>query len=174
MLAACKWVLSFRKREWSFEDYPVRIAEQEPGRSGSTPRFHQHRYLAYLVYSAVTGWGDSRKEALTSLAGNFESVTQRRKEEGLPAIRPGETWPIEFASQEKISMNETLCDEFVQKVLGLEWAFISDESSLWDFHHELTNERLLAKIRDVYGVDVSDIESARLWEILERIRQTRG
>jgi len=28
---------------------------------------------------------------------------------------------------------------------------------------------VLAKIQEVYGVDVSDIESARLWEILERI-----
>jgi hypothetical protein len=32
----------------------------------------------------------------------------------------------------------------------------------------------LAKIRDIYGVDVSDIESARLWQILERIKHHRA
>jgi hypothetical protein len=54
-------------------------------------------------------------------------------------------------------------------VLNLDWAFISDESSLWDFHEAKTNEALIARIKEVYGVDVSDIESAKLPEILERI-----
>jgi hypothetical protein len=54
-------------------------------------------------------------------------------------------------------------------VLGLDWAWISDESSLWDFHHDETNDALISKIDEVYGVDVSDIQSARLTEILERI-----
>ncbi|HTJ29438.1 MAG TPA: hypothetical protein VL346_03010 [Acidobacteriaceae bacterium] len=52
-------------------------------------------------------------------------------------------------------------------------AWISDESSLWDFHTEQTNDLLIAKIRDVYGVDVSDIESARLWEIIEHIKHPK-
>ncbi|MGA9586626.1 MAG: hypothetical protein WBQ95_14935 [Terracidiphilus sp.] len=52
------------------------------------------------------------------------------------------------------------------------WAWISDESSLWDFHIDETNERMWAKILEVYGVDVSDIESARLSEIFNRIAAT--
>ena len=55
---------------------------------------------------------------------------------------------------------------------SLDWAWISDESSLWDFHTDDTNEKLWAKILEVYGVDVSDIESARLSEILNRIAAT--
>jgi hypothetical protein len=98
----------------------------------------------------------------------------RRKEDALPAIRPGTNWPVEFASQEKVSADESFREDFIQKVLGLDWAWISDESSLWDFHSEQTNELLLAKIREVYGVDVSDIESARLWEIFERIKRSRA
>lgn len=35
------------------------------------------------------------------------------------------------------------------------------------------NDLLYAKIREVYGVDVSDIESARLWAIFERIEDSR-
>ncbi len=74
----------------------------------------------------------------------------------------------------KISGDESLSEDFIQKVLGLDWAWISDESSLWDFHTEQTNDLLIAKIREVYHADVSDIESARLWEILERIKHAKA
>ena len=55
----------------------------------------------------------------------------------------------------------------------MEWAWISDESRLWDFHSEETNDALYAKIEEVYGVNVSDIESAKLSEILERIAMAK-
>ncbi len=51
----------------------------------------------------------------------------------------------------------------------MDWAFISDESSLWDFHGELSNAELQERINDVYGVDVSDIESGNVADILKRI-----
>ncbi len=44
----------------------------------------------------------------------------------------------------------------------MDWAWISDESSLWDFHSNETDDALIAKIKELYGVDVSDIASARL------------
>lgn len=47
--------------------------------------------------------------------------------------------------------------------------FISDESSLWDFHTEETNEHLFEKILEIYEVDVSDIENGNLVEIFKRI-----
>jgi hypothetical protein len=174
ILAAWKWLLSFRKPEWSIDDYPIRVTRQEPDATFSAPRFSQHLYRAYIVNAAITGSGNTPIEAMASLRQNFESVTRRRKEEALPAIRPGANWPIEFASQKKISADESLSEDFIQKVLGLDWAWISDESSLWDFHTEQTNDLLVAKIREVYGVDVSDIESAQLWEILERIKHPKA
>ncbi len=58
-------------------------------------------------------------------------------------------------------------------MLGLGWAFVSDESSLWDFHTGETNKVLIAKIKDPYGVDVSDIESGNLAMILDRIATSR-
>jgi len=58
-------------------------------------------------------------------------------------------------------------------VLNLEWAWISDESSLWDFHGDENNEALVARIKEIYGVDVSDIQAAKLSEILERIATQR-
>ena len=66
-------------------------------------------------------------------------------------------------------MHLDLAQDFIQRVLELDWAWTSDESSLWDFHTEETNDRLNAKIMGIYGVDVSDIKSGNLSEIFERI-----
>ncbi|MBZ5549345.1 MAG: hypothetical protein LAO22_15535, partial [Acidobacteriia bacterium] len=71
--------------------------------------------------------------------------------------------------QERVSAHPELAEDFVYRVLELDWAWISDESSLWDFHRDETNDALISRIKEVYGVDVSDIQSARLSEILERI-----
>ncbi|MGB8773996.1 MAG: hypothetical protein WCC78_07650, partial [Terriglobales bacterium] len=49
------------------------------------------------------------------------------------------------------------------------WACISAEASLCDCHRNATTDILTARIKEVYGVDVSDIQSARLSEIFERI-----
>ena len=174
MFAVWKWLLSFRKREWALSDYPIRITAQESDPTLSAPRFIQHLYRAYIVNWTVTGSGDTPEHAMTNLEQNFENIRQNREQEGKSAIRPGGNGPIEFASQEKVSANEALSEDFIQRVLGLEWAWISDESSLWDFHTEQTNDLLYAKIREVYGIDVSDIESARLWAIFERIENARA
>lgn len=91
----------------------------------------------------------------------------------MPYTRTGKKVRIEFASQEKVSSDPALSDDFIERVLGLEGAWISDESSLWDFHSEQTNDHLFAKIREIYGVDVSDIKGAKLWAIFERIEQSR-
>jgi hypothetical protein len=52
--------------------------------------------------------------------------------------------------------------------------FLSDESSLWDFHEETDNTALIRKIGVVYGVDVSHISSANIVEILEAITNQIG
>ena len=83
--------------------------------------------------------------------------------------RPGTRVPVQFAAQERVSAHPELAEDFVRRVLELEWAWISDESSLWDFHWDETNDALYAKIEEVYGVDASDIKSAKLSEILDRI-----
>jgi hypothetical protein len=44
-------------------------------------------------------------------------------------------------------------------VLNLDWAWISDESSLWDFHASDDNRALIVRISEVYAVNVSNIES---------------
>jgi hypothetical protein len=146
-----KWCRSFAKTDWELQDYPIIIKRQELNLN-LPARFLQHQYWARVLGWHIDAGGASKAEALYALGEQFAKRKTDWLKEGKPLPRPGVHVPIEFA---------------------LEEAWISDKSSLWDFHFEETNEELLAKIREVYGVDVSDIESARLSEIFERIAQAR-
>jgi hypothetical protein len=72
----------------------------------------------------------------------------------------------------EIEQYEPLANEFFEKILAMNYneCLVTDESSLWDFHSEETNEEYHRKIMEVYGTDVSDIESGNLVRIFERIR----
>jgi hypothetical protein len=168
--AVWKFCLSLRKRHWELDDYPIAVREQEIDPNHSETRLKQHRYAARVVnWWALSGTGHTRQESLRTLEAHFASVKAERAKTGEALPRPGTRVPIQFASQERVGAHAELADDFVHRVLNLDWAWISDESSLWDFHHNQTNEELIVKIKDVYGVDVSDIQSAKLPEIFERI-----
>lgn len=173
--ALWKRCISYRKRDWELTDYPVSIRTQEPDAFSAclAPRFKLNRYLARIVNWHLTGSGDSREEALQNLGRTFAAVKSKRKETGEPLPRPGTQVPIEFASQERVNAHTELTEDFTHRVLELESAWISDESSLWDFHGEENNDSYCAKIQEIYGIDVSDIESANLAEILERIAEQK-
>jgi hypothetical protein len=177
LLARRKWALSFRARDWQLADYPIFVRTQKPDPDSpfdNNPRFKSHNYVARVVnWSTMTGFGDSREEALNSLRTDFLARKAKLAEEGKPLPRPGTNVPIEFGSQGRVDVHPELTQDFIHRVLELPWAFISDQSSLWDFHTEENNDALFAKIREVYGVDVSDIESGNLSEILDRISATR-
>jgi len=87
--------------------------------------------------------------------------------------RPGTKVPIEFATTERVGQHSELAKDFVKRVLDIDWAWISDESSLWDFHGDESNGNMTDKIRDIYGVDVSDISDGNLADIFDRILQRR-
>lgn len=171
--ARWKWLLSFRTKDWRLDDYPVVIQRERPDPVYKAPRFSQHRYRAYVVNWSVIGFGDTPEEAGANLEQNFETIRQNRQRKGETLIRPGANGPIEFATQERVLTNVALSEDFIHRVLGLEWAWISDESSLWDFHTEIDNQEFYATIREIYGVDVLDIQSARLWEIFDRIEKSQ-
>ncbi len=167
-----KWCRSFAKTDWELRDYPICIKRQELDLN-LPARFIQHQYWARVLGWHINAGGASKAEALSALGEQFAKRKKDWLKEGKPLPRPGVDVPIEFALQERLSAHTELAEDFIHRILGLEEAWISDKSSLWDFHFEETNEELLAKIRQVYGVDVSDIESARLSEIFERIAQAQ-
>ncbi len=82
---------------------------------------------------------------------------------------------LEFAASERIDRHAQLRTEFVEHILCLPWAFISDESSLMDFDSENpTPQQLVERIKSYYGVDVSDVPGAKIVDILDRIAANRA
>jgi hypothetical protein len=120
-------------------------------------------------WPGLLGSGDTKAEALATLRKNFENF----KVAGRKLPRPGTPVPIEFAQSTRLDMHPDLKTDFVRRVLDLPWAFLSDDSSLFDFHDDETNEVLVQRIRSIYGVDVSDIASGNLADIIERIAKLK-
>ena len=83
---------------------------------------------------------------------------------------------IEFAAADSVDLHGELARDFLSRILSLnlDACFISDESSLWDFNDEETNERYYKKIILLYGVDVSDVQGEKLSQIFERIALIGG
>src|SRR4030095_3676157 len=144
--AFLKRILSYRKRAWSIDDYPIRISEQKAQRdSGQEGRMKLVRWSAQIVnWWQMSGHGETREEALSKLEASFRHFQATHDE--LP--RPGTGAPIEFGSTNLIQKHDRLPREFVRRILdlNLDECFISDESSLWDFHNEETNEAYYRKI----------------------------
>jgi hypothetical protein len=171
LLIVWKLALSVRKRNWDLSDYPVEIWEWKHDPLYSGKRFRQERYGATILNWGVNGIGPTEADALRDLEANFARARAAKERNGLALPRPGIRVPVEFASRDRVDMHAELANDFIKRILGLEWAWISDESSLWDFHRDETNEALVSKIKEVYGIDISDIASANLSEILGRIAE---
>ncbi|MEW6206876.1 MAG: hypothetical protein AB1631_00810 [Acidobacteriota bacterium] len=167
--AAIKYLMSFIKTDWQLSDYPIRFRYQKTDPSNlSSERLKPIPWVAQIInWWQISGLGQTKKEALADLEKSFNQFKERGKQ--LP--RPGTGLPIEFASSVEISSYEDVALDFFDKILDMNYreCWISDESSLWDFHAEESNEHLNQKILMIYGVDVSDIESGNLVKIFERI-----
>jgi hypothetical protein len=69
----------------------------------------------------------------------------------------------------RILQYRRLASDLVWKVFGDTNPWASDTSTLWDFHDDDSNEAYYAKIEEIYGVDVREVEDAKLVDILEKI-----
>jgi hypothetical protein len=165
------FLVSMFKGEWTLDDYPIRILFQP-----TAERLHKSRLKPLPWTASVINWpgmagsANSRLGALEELRKNFDRFKTTKP--NLP--RPGTKVPIEFAARERVGQHSELANDFIKRVLDIEWAWISDESSLWDFHGDETNKSLTDKIQRVYGIDVSDISSGNLADIFDRIRDYGG
>ena len=84
---------------------------------------------------------------------------------------------IEYAPTNGVDMLLKISDEFMKKIFDFAPGdyLISDESSLHDFTalNEYDLNDIQKKIRDVYDLDISDIESGNLLEIFNRIHNKK-
>lgn len=169
-LAAWKWLLSFRKAEWDFNDYPVYV------RRNPVPDPNSAWSAQIAKWPGPIGLGSSPRNAIAELRSNVEGTIAEIRLSGERQIRPGVWQPIRFAATKRVAVHETLMDEFVRKVLDMEpeqLLFISDQSSLHDFGDDAEVERMLGLIRSNFHIECSDIVGANIAAILERIDRAR-
>lgn len=153
--AIIKYLLSFFKQEWTFEDYPLETwanpnAGQEDIKYGAK----------FTNWSTFVAHGSSTSDAIENLRMN---LLEYGKENKLP--RPGSKVPIQFADSDRIEKYENIAVDFFDKIIGINYydCFISDMSSLFDF--DLDNEETLRKIKEEYGIEPSgDLFLADIFE----------
>jgi hypothetical protein len=167
--AGWKYLASKFNDDWTIDDYPIRYRFQPAVESPKTSRLRPIPWVASVInWPAMSGNGSTKHEAIQELREKFDRF--KATHEKLP--RPGTKVPIEFVKTNRVDQHSELAKDFIRRVLEIEWAWISDESSLWDFHGDETNGKLNDKIRQIYGVDVSDISSGNLAQILEKISKS--
>lgn len=163
--AIYKWLLSFLKPEWNINDYPLRFREKGKDNPDSP------RWCAQIInWWVIAGLGETKPEAYKNLSESFEKAKKFRKH--LP--RPGVKVPLEFASGEELYKYRDVVSRIINEVL-VEYdpksVFISDGSNLWDFAMPNDISNYQVKIKEIFGVDVSHIESGNLVEISKYISE---
>jgi Mn-dependent DtxR family transcriptional regulator len=79
-----------------------------------------------------------------------------------------------FADAAETEQRQTLLRRFLNDVLGLPWAFVSDESHLTDFDGVLTREELISRCQAVYGVTLEAHQfSIPIWRVLDELEAAR-
>lgn len=85
--------------------------------------------------------------------------------------------PLEFAPTGEIDRRQDLASEFVDEVLRLPWAFLSDGSRLADFEGVRTELELAQACYERYGLELEprhfEMPLYRLLDELEAARQRR-
>src|ERR1044072_2650564 len=164
--AGIKYLLSYTRFDWQLADYPIRFRNSQVTQTGG--RLKQFPWSCQIInWWQIGGFGDTKQDAYADLEKRFSEI----KSNGKPLPRPGTGLPIEFAPTVRMQLHDDIADDFFSRVLDMNYGdcLITDESSLWDFHGEESNEHLHRKIWDAYRMDVSDIDDGNLVKIFERI-----
>ena len=168
------WARSFFKLRWRFEDYPIDYVDQGECPPDTPARLQHKRWRADIIHWwEISGQGDSKEAALQDAKQKFARRNSSGEAMYRPGVHPGDSDPqnpkIIFPENQEIDTYPELRDDFIRNVLGLDWAWVTDQSSLWDFHSEENNTAINRRIGEVYGVDVSHISSGNLLEIFKAI-----
>jgi hypothetical protein len=167
--AGNKYLKSFLKTDWTIKDYPLRFRHfKTAGQHDDNSRLKPFPWSAQIInWWQMHGTGETKEAAFADLKARFQIAKEQKG--SLP--RPGTGLPIEFASTDQISLHWNIAEDFFNRVLDKNYhdCWISDESSLWDFHHHESNDHLNKKVWECYRVDISDIEDGNLVKIFQRI-----
>ena len=157
--AFIKYLFSFFKNNWQFEDYPLETwsnleANQSEIKFGAK----------FTNWQTLIAHGNSNSEAVENLRKSFNEYSQKNI---LP--RPGSKVSFEFAKSSKIDLYEEIAIDFFDKIIGISYfdCFISDYSTLFDFG--LDDEETIEKIKIVYKIEPApDLILADIFEQISK------
>lgn len=176
MQAMLKYLASFLKKDWELTDYPIQVREFD-----TTPlpidfsKSHPMQPVRWMVripnWLRMTGSGQTKEETWANLQSKFEEY----KGEGLQLPRPGTKVPLQIAPYEKVERMGATAEAFFRQVLNMDYSniMITDSSSLWHFPME-DEELVLAKIRDIFGIEISVSDDGNLAQIFEAIESKQA
>ena len=161
------WLASFFRANWEPEHYPIelRLQKDVPPEAAWAARVP--------TWPGPIGFGATKSEARTALLKNLRDIAMARRKNGMSMPRPGTRVPIEFASTARVQSVPDLLEDFTVHVLGFGPAdpvFISDASSVSDFGDENCVAEIRQRIKDRYGVVVTEPEPVLIADVLDRIR----
>lgn len=147
------WLRSWTKPAgaWRPEDYPIEVRPNVgDGATGYSARV--------LRWDGMVGLGETGEAARQDLFENLATMEDRP--------RPGAKVSIEYAESGQIARYGDWAFEVVAEIAEVQPFFMSDSSSLSDFGDP---ELLLERVRERYGVDVSDLGHGNIVAILDRL-----
>ena len=167
-------LLSYRKRTWEFEDYPVTVAKLKK------PADDKYPYSARIInWHGIIAWGESKTAARNALRDKLEVY---KKKAALP--RPGVKVPLKFSSTEQMDRYRGVWNDFFDKVMCGYFSrvypdvfFVSDDSYLEYYEPSKDAEKaakqrqaIIARTLEIYGVDIKDYYQRPIFEVMAYIK----
>ncbi len=159
--AKIKYLKSFLKSDWNFNDYPLETWKNP----NAEPKDLEYGAKFTNWWSLVAN-GESENQAVENLKKHF--VDFKKNNTDIP--RPGTNVSLEFSETDRIEKYVDIAVDFFDKIIGINFydCFISDLSSLHDF--DLANEETFKKIESEYGIIPKD-KDYFLSDIFEQINE---
>tara|TARA_R100000541_G_C1850972_1_gene77588 strand:+ start:55 stop:561 length:507 start_codon:yes stop_codon:yes gene_type:complete len=159
--AKIKYLKSFLKSEWDFDDYPL-----ETWKNQNAEQNDLEYGAKFTNWWSLVAHGETENQAVENLKKHLSDF----KENNTEIPRPGANVPLEFTESDRIEKNEQIAVEFFDKIIGINFydCFISDLSSLHDF--DLADEQTLDKIKSEFGIVPND-KDYFLSDIFEQINE---
>ena len=81
---------------------------------------------------------------------------------------------LRFAPATQTEQRQVALERFLREVLGLPWAFVSDDSHLSDFDGVLTRDELTERCLSAYGLRLEPQHfSMPIWRVLDELEMAR-
>lgn len=140
-----KYLLSFFKNDWGFQDYPLKTW------INSNALQDEKKYGAgFKGWMGLVGRGKNTQEAILHLKENFENYKSNNS--SIP--RPGTYKEIEFAAHDEVERYEEIAVPFFRDILEMNYyeCFISNKSSVLDF--PISEQELKEKLKQHYDIEM--------------------